>query len=104
MVLLYDVHLATMVVVKESVYMGAFYSGTSTISSLICYFIQEEDITLSGGCASKLVTADGTYASQSAFSAQPSAKPSEERYHAVLLSYINCMVLCSLDPDSICKL
>ena len=40
----------------------------------------EEDIAMTQGSVQKLVTADGTYATQSAFSAAPSAKKEQERY------------------------
>ena len=39
----------------------------------------EEDIAMTQGSVQKLVTADGTYATQSAFSAAPTSKKQQER-------------------------
>ena len=40
---------------------------------------KEEDTQMTGGSIQKLVTADGTYATQSAFSTTTPAKKEEER-------------------------
>ena len=41
--------------------------------------IKDDDIQMSGGTVQKLVTADGTYASQSAFSQQVTVKKDQDR-------------------------
>lgn len=41
---------------------------------------KEEDTQMTGASVQRLVTADGTYATQSAFSTTTAAKKNEERY------------------------
>ena len=42
--------------------------------------VKDDDIHMSGGNIQKLVTADGTYASQSAFSQQVTVNKDQERF------------------------
>ena len=46
--------------------------------------VKDEDTQMTGGNIQKLVTADGTYATQSAFSSATPAKKAEERYNCTL--------------------